>query len=203
MKVLTFPLLCIILTLHSVAYGGTTGKIAGTITDKNTGEKLISANIVIDGTTMGAATNFNGYFVILNVPPGSYSLKASLLGYSQKTTINVRVDIDQTTTVDFELVEESVVGEEVVVVATRPVVQKDVSNSRANISAAEVQSLPVARVANVVALQAGVQENAAGQLIVRGGAADQTAVTINGLSLRDGHDNVSYSGISLTSIEDV
>jgi hypothetical protein len=184
-------------------FSGTTGKISGFVTDAQTGEKLLSANVLIEGTTTGAATNLEGYYVILNVPPGTYRVTASLLGYQSVTMIDVRVDIDQTTNLDFRLREEMIEGEEVIVVATRPVVQKDVSASRANITAAEVQSLPVAQVASVVGLQAGIQVTSDNKFVIRGGAADQTAFLINGLSLRDGRDNTPYTGISLTSIEDV
>jgi len=182
---------------------GTTGKIAGTITDARTGEKLVSANVTLEDTRTGASTNIEGYYVLLNIPPGNYRLKASLLGYTPSTVTNVRVDIDQTTTIDIQLNEESVQAEEVIVVAQRPVVQKDVSNSRANISPVEVEKLPVATVAGVVGLQAGIETTGEGQFVIRGGAAAQTNFMVNGQSLRDARDNRPYTGISLTSIENI
>lgn len=196
----------IILTLlftSQYLFGGTTGKITGTVTDSRSGDKLPTANVVIDGTRIGASANFDGYYVILNVPPGTYRLSASLLGYKASTVIDVRVEIDQTTEVNFALAEEAVAGEEVLIVATRPVVQKDIAASRTNITAAEVENLPVSSVASAVSLQAGVQEEGEGQFRVRGGELDQTVFMLNGHSLRDARDNTPYTGISITSIEDV
>ena len=64
----------------SLVFGGTTGKIAGVITDRDTGERLPGVAVVIVGTTMGAAANENGEYFILNVLPGAYTLRATLIG---------------------------------------------------------------------------------------------------------------------------
>ena len=68
-----------------------------------TGEALVGANVVIEGTTDGAATNIDGYYVILNIPPGKYTLVASAVGYNKKTITNVSVSIDLTTTIDIPM----------------------------------------------------------------------------------------------------
>jgi hypothetical protein len=189
----------------TVLFAGTTGKITGVVTDAKTGEKLISANIVIEGTTMGAATNLDGYFVILNVSPGTYRLKASLLGFTSSTLVDVRVIIDQTTNVSIGLNESSLTTQEVIIVAQRPVVQKDVSSSQTNLNFKEFQNLPaVQTITNVMGLQAGIRINQeTGDLVIRGGGGDQTAFMIDGNILRDERNNKSYLGISLSSIEDV
>ncbi|MDZ7263047.1 MAG: TonB-dependent receptor [candidate division KSB1 bacterium] len=177
---------------------GVTGKIAGVVTDSENGQPLPGANIVIEGTMMGAAADLKGYYVILNVPPGTYTLKATMMGYANLTAANVRVSIDLTTTVDFKMKLQAIMGEEVQVVAERPVVQKDVSASQANLNAKEIQSLPVVSVASVVALEAGVQG-----LTIRGGGADQTAFMVNGFTLRDERNNQPYTAISYTSIDEI
>ena len=177
---------------------GQTGKISGTITDARTGDPLISVNVVIEGTTMGAATNLEGFFVILNVPPGIYRVRASMIGYAPYTATEVRVAIDQTTDLQMQMQERSVEIEEVVIVAERPIVERGVSSSRANITAEEVANLPVTQVASVIGLQAGVQG-----LSVRGGGSDQTAFIVNGLTLRDERDNSPYTAVSLLSVQDI
>ena len=68
---------------HAVVYGGTTGKLAGVISDAQTGEPLIGANIVIQGTQMGASTDFDGNYAILNITPDVYSVTISMVGYQQ------------------------------------------------------------------------------------------------------------------------
>lgn len=189
----------------SLLLAGTTGKISGVVTDAKTGEKLVSANVVIDGTSMGAATNVDGYFAILNVPSGTYRLKASLLGFAPATLVDVRVIIDQTTEVSIALTEASLTTQEVVIVAQRPIVQKDVSSSQTNLNFREFQNLPaVQTITNVMGLQAGIRINQeTGDLVIRGGGGDQTAFMIDGNILRDERNNKSYLGISVSSIEDV
>lgn len=203
---------CVLHILFSITFAGTTGKIVGTVTDAQTGERLVSANVVVLGLNIGAATNADGYFAILNVPPGTYRVQASLLGYRNTIVTGVQVFIDQTTELKIRLSEEAVQAEEVTIVAERPVVQRDVAASTANISSIEVQKLPTASVTGVIGLQAGVQTTISGDLIVRGsggdaiangGGSDRTVVLLNGQALRDGRDNSSFTGISLTAIENI
>ncbi|MGH7495470.1 MAG: TonB-dependent receptor [bacterium] len=193
-------LFCLALSLMGWALlqAGTTGKIAGTITDAETGEKLAGVNVVIEGTSMGAATNLEGYFVILNVPPGVLNLRASSIGYAAQRINNVTVKIDLTTEINMQLESEALAGEAVVVVAERPVVQKDISSSQANLSAAEIQALPVVNVSSVVGLEAGVRGTE-----IRGGSTNETAYLLNGIALRDERDNTPFTGISYTSISEV
>ena len=60
--------------------GQTAGKVRGTVTDESTGEALVGANVLIDGTSLGAATDENGEYFILNVSPGTYTVRAQLIG---------------------------------------------------------------------------------------------------------------------------
>ena len=87
-KYFTFLLFFFFIT--STYLGSTSGKITGYVKDKDTGEPLIGANIIIEGSQIGAATNADGYFVILNVPPGTYSLKVSYIGYATLIIKNVK-----------------------------------------------------------------------------------------------------------------
>lgn len=177
-----------------------TGRIQGTVTDAQTGQPLVGANVLIVGTTMGAATNLEGYYSILNVPPGEYDLRISMIGYDPVTVTNVRVYINQITDIDVALTETALELEEVVIVAQRPIVQRDVAASTVNVSAQEIQSLPVTTVTGVVSLQPGIQG-----LTVRGAAAafDPVAFMVDGLTLRDERDNTPYTNISFTSVEEI
>jgi len=91
--------------LVSEAARSANGKIAGKVTDKKTGEALVGCNVVIEGTSMGAATNLDGDYTILNVPPGVYTLTVSLVGYVPTKIRDVRVSIDLTTTIDVQMSE--------------------------------------------------------------------------------------------------
>ncbi|MBD3223923.1 MAG: TonB-dependent receptor, partial [Caldithrix sp.] len=97
------PLILFLVFTCSSLYAGVTGKIAGVVTDKTTGEPLPGVNIIIDGTTMGASTDESGYYVILNVPPGTYTLKAMYVGYTNVIVEEVKVSVDLTTRMNFEM----------------------------------------------------------------------------------------------------
>jgi hypothetical protein len=179
---------------------GTTGKISGIVKDARSGDPLVGANISVEGSKLGASSTIDGSFAIVNVPSGEYRLRASLLGYTPTSVVGVRVFIDQTSEVKIVLSEEAIQAQEVVIVAQRPVVQKDVASSTANISSKEIESLPVSSVSAVVGLQAGIQAG----LVIRGSSnADQTAFIVDGLTLRDERNNKPYSSISLSSVQDI
>ncbi|HEX7358218.1 MAG TPA: DUF2012 domain-containing protein [Ignavibacteriaceae bacterium] len=196
-KLLLFSILA--LNIFSTQIFAQVGKISGTVRDASNNEALIGANVLIEGTNIGAATNVDGSFVILNVSPGTYNLKASMVGYAASIFTNVRVNIDQTTDVNFKLSSNAFQTEEVVVIATTPIVQKDVSSSRVNLNVEEIQNLPVSSISGVIGLQAGVRSG----LEIRGGAADQTAFLVNGVTLRDERDNSPFTGISYSAIDEV
>lgn len=185
-----------------VSFAGTTGKISGKVTDAASGAPLPGVNVLIQGTQLGAATSLDGHYVILNVPPGMHTLKFTMMGYAIQVIKDVRVVIDLTTTINAELKQEALIGEEVVVVAERPVVQKDVSNSQMNIEAQTIEFLPVQTVDKVLTLQAGIQTGREG-ILIRGGSANQTLFTLDGLSMNDERSNIPYSSVSLSSVSEI
>ena len=173
-------LLLLSLTVAS-SRAGNTGKIAGVIKDAQTGEELVGASVVIEGTNQGAATNIDGYYVILNISPGTYTLSVSAVGYTKKRIENVRVSIDLTTTIDLQLSSTVLnVGEEVVAVAERPMVQKDLTAKTAVVGNEAIAALPVTEVTQVLNLQAGF---VAGSL--RGGRSGEVAYWIDGVPVTD------------------
>src|SRR5690554_6734018 len=144
--------LLLLLLMLPASASAQTGRIAGTVVDATNGDPLPGVNVVIVGTTQGSVTDVDGYYSILNVRPGTYDIRASFIGYTPQVVTDVRVAIDQTTEIDFELGEEVFEGDEVVVTAQRRVVQPDVAGSTVNISAQEIEDLPVTTVTGVVGL---------------------------------------------------
>jgi outer membrane receptor protein involved in Fe transport len=191
-----------VIALALAVMAGTTGKIAGTVVDSETGEPLIGVNVFLEGTSLGAATDENGSYFILQVPPGSYTMKVNYVGYADHEIKNVRVQIDLTTVMDISLRQDIMVGETVVVVAERPIVQQDVANSQMNIEAASIQSMPIPTVRQVLSLQAGIREGSEG-VIIRGGSAAQTVFMVDGLSQNDERANIPYTAVSLSSVEEI
>ena len=185
--------------LPVTAAWGQTGKIAGVVSDAATGDPIPGANVSIDGTTQGTVTDDDGYYVILNVRPGEYDIRASFIGYTPELREDIRVSIDLTTEIDFALQEQTVGLDEVVVAATRPVVQRDVSASVANITAQEIENLPITDVEKVVGLQAGFERG----LTVRGEGGDQVQFMVDGMSMNGGLDNNPFTGVSYTAVQEM
>jgi len=157
---------------------GTTGKIAGTIRDAQTKKRSFGATVVVEGTRLGAATNLDGYYVILNVPRGKYNLVASSVGYQKRTVTGIGVSVDLTATQNFDLSSEAVQAEEVTVTAERPVVKRDLTSSEARVDASTIQELPVQEVSEVLSLQAGVTVDRDGGIHIRGGRTSEVAYWI-------------------------
>ncbi len=170
-----------ILVLASLdAFAGTTGKIAGKVLDAKTKEPLFGVNIVLVGTTYGAAADVDGNYFVINIPPGKYQLKATLIGYSPSIVDNVVVSVDQTTKVSFELSEEAISVGAVEVIASRPIVQKDLTSTTATVGSDQISRLPLETVSSVVNLQAGVVDGH-----FRGGRTGEVKYLVDGLSVND------------------
>jgi outer membrane receptor protein involved in Fe transport len=171
------------LSLLPVAlYAGTTGKIAGVVLDADTGEPLVGANVVLVGTTIGAVATGDGYFAILNIPPGKHEVRATMMGYTPVTMTEVLVVIDLTARVDFSLESTVLEAPDVVeVTAERRIVEKDLTASRALILAEDIEALPVTDLQEIAQLAAG---NVMG--VFRGGRANgEVMVVVDGVSLRN------------------
>ncbi len=183
---------------------GTTGKIAGKITDKSTGEALIGVNVFLDGTVFGATTDVDGNFIILNIPPGKYTLLAQYLGYHDIRLENVRISIDLTTKLDLQMAEAALeLGEVIEVDASREMVQKDITSSQASVSAEDIEALPVAEMTDVLQLQAGVTRDAGGGFHIRGGRSNEIAYWVNGVSITDVFDNSQGIEVDNSSVQEL
>ncbi|MBU0560536.1 MAG: TonB-dependent receptor [Bacteroidetes bacterium] len=183
---------------------GTTGKIAGRITDSATGDPLPFVNVIIMGTTLGAATDLDGYYSILNIPPGNYSVKASAIGFNTTTFTNVTVSIDLTSTVDFTLAVTSLeLGEEVVVIAQRKMIQQDLTASTAIVDARLIKELPVTEISDVLALQAGIVVSPDGAIHLRGGRSGQIAYQIDGVPVTDSYDGSVVVEVNTSAVQEL
>lgn len=188
----------ILLSSFVLNFAGQTGKISGKILDSQNQEALIGVNVVIEGLWVGSSTDQDGHYFILNIPPGKYTVKYMMIGYTPLVLSEVRVSMDQTTRLDQELTPEVLGMDEVHVVATRPVVVKDLSASQMYVKEETIKELPIDNISNVIALQAGVQG-----LSVRGGGSAQTAFIVDGFQLNDGRSNLPSLSLSLSSVKEI
>ncbi len=173
------------LVWNPLVFAGTTGKITGRIMDADTGEPLPSVNVMVVGTTMGANTDLDGLFFILSVPAGTYSLKASMVGYQEVVVRNLLVQSDLTTKMDFRLKPRVLeTGEEIIVVAEKPLIEKDVTASRTTTTASELNLMPVDEMQEILTLTAGAVDED-GNLHIRGGRNREVAYLIDGAVVAD------------------
>jgi len=205
--------LCLILfgSFH-IVIAGETGKVSGQITGKDTGEPLVGANIVVDGMQLGSSTDLDGIYFILHLPPGKYTLTVSYLGYANMHIENVMVRADYTTRVSAEMEAEALeLDDDIVVVATRPVIQKDVTSSTQFMDIEELAQLPVTNSEEAIFLQTGVLFDALPMIgglggggkgearyAVRGGGQDQVGWYINGVRTQSSIDGRADRGNAFT-----
>lgn len=190
--------LCVVGCLAtSPMLAGDTGKIAGKVTDAKTGEALPGAIVMVEGTKAGASVDVDGSYFIINMPPGRYSVRVSLMGYTAVVKKNVDVRIDQTTRVDFELAESAIQVQEVVIVAKAPPIQKDRISSQQSFDADQIQSATIEKLDVLLGLQVGVNameiterpgvisHNPGDGLHIRGGRENETAFLIDGIRVEN------------------
>jgi len=139
-------------TLHSQV----SGRIKGTVLDEK-GAPLPGANVTLEKTFTGASTDLNGKFLILHVRPGVYTLRIQFMGYRTVRVKNVQVIADQTTSLSVTLHPAAIaLGQSIVVTAEKPLVQKDVTSKVVTMTAAQIRSLPVNNIQDILETQPGV-----------------------------------------------
>ncbi len=194
----------ILLLLPVWAWAGTTGKISGKVTDQNTRQGLPGVNVMIEGALIGAVTDLEGEYAILNVPPGVHTVAAKMIGYQSMRQTNVKVTIDLTTALNFQLSSTVVdINETVTVVAERPLVRKDVTSSHAVVATEDIQAMPVENFGQVLTLQAGVVQGSGGELHIRGGRSGEVRYMVDGISVTDPYNSGMALSIENEAIQEM
>ncbi len=201
---LHFPLYLLLLFVSfNLAIAQTTGKIVGVVRDAQTEEALPGANVVIEGTMLGAATDTDGYFVILRVPPGKYTVVVEFLGYQKMYMKEVEVLTDLTTTLDFNLTPEGIAGEEIVVIAEKPLIRKDLTSVEARIQADQIENMAVQQLGELLDLQAGIVRDVYGEIHIRGGRSSEISYMVNGISITDDYSRQQALIVENESIQEL
>lgn len=167
----------------SLAEFGTKGKIAGTVIDES-GETLIGVQVYIDGTTKGTLTDVDGKYTIINLDPGTYTVVFSYIGFATTRVEKVQVIVDKTTEVNVTLREEVIEGQEIVVTAERPIVEKDRTTTTSYISSEQLEALPLVSINEAINQTAGVVDGH-----FRGGRTGEVSYLVNGVPINNAFNN--------------
>jgi hypothetical protein len=193
-KIFTVTVSFLLINFASLAQ---TGKISGKVTDVQTGEPLIGANILILNTSFGSASDVNGKYLISQVPPGEYDLRASYIGYQDVTIQNVRVVSGLTQAVNIAMPSESIATEEVVIISQRPLIEKSSTNAVRIIDSETLETLPTRDLDNIASLQPGVvlQNDL---ITIRGSRPDETGYLLEGADVKNVLDSDGGQLITIT-----
>ncbi len=170
----------------SSAFSASTGQIKGTILDKETGEAVIGASVVVVGTKQGAVTNVDGKYTILRVDPGTYTLKISSLDYNTVEVTKVDVKVDLTTEISEKMTKQvATIDKQITVVGKRDIIDKYETSGSASITQESISKRPVATVDNILKQVAGVQQGRGGEIFIRGGRGGEVGYIVDGVPIGD------------------
>lgn len=170
-----------LLAASASMFGGNTGKIVGKVTDAQSGEGLISVNILVVGTTRGAVTDVDGKYTIIGIPIGSYTVRASQVGYQQVEISDVKIGADETTPLNFKLLSTAVEMKGVTVTADQQLVNNLSTSSTQTVSEKTIENIPnVKSVEDVLRLQAGVVKQG-NNTFLRGGRSNEVQYLVDGV----------------------
>ena len=208
MKIFT-KLFIILLLFISANYAQVgVGKLSGKIIDADTKEALIGANVIILGTQLGAASNIEGDYFILNITPGTYSVKVSYVGYAPRTIENVRIVAGITYELNVELSTDFSLAE--IVVIDRKFFESKSTNTVKVIDSDQISRLPVRGVSQLASIQSGVvtQEGSGGAegnatINIRGGRGSEVLYIIDGVPQNNLYTRTSATQVSNVAIEQI
>ncbi len=189
-----FTLTAILIFSAFSLFAQRSGAIYGTVKDKNTQEALIGANVILEGTELGASTDIDGNYRIENISPGSYNLVCSYIGYETSTKANIVVTSGNDNSITFELNEGGAtqLGEVVVRVNKSVQVRTEESpNSLQRLSAEEIKSNPggnfdISRVIQALPGVGGTAGSVGGfrnDIIIRGGSPNENVFYLDGIEV--------------------
>ncbi len=190
-------LLCSLLLLPALLLAQGTGKVKGIVTDQASNEPLIGASVSIEGTSLGAATDIDGNYIILNVPAGTHTVRTSYVGYQMVSVSNILVNSGLTTELDFKLTSEELQLQPVEIIADRPLVNKSATNAVRITTGEDIQNMAVRGVNQIIALSPGVvlQDNT---VFIRGGRQDEVGFYLEGVPIT----NKFVGGRAVTLVQD-
>ena len=187
----------------STLYAQSTGSIGGRITDGKDNTPLAGASVKIEGTNMGAITDDNGEYTILNVQVGTYNIVVTYIGYDASKQTNVKVSVDLKTKIDFVLSSSGGVRTDTLeIVAKRKGI--DVDQSGRNIDKDQVKNSGIQGISNLVSKTAGVVQDEKGTTInIRGGRSTENLIIIDGVATTNPQSGNSSAYVPSSLLQEI
>jgi len=177
----------IIIFFSSYLFSQGLSSISGFVRDDTSGEPISYANVFLSNSTLGAATNQDGYFVISNIPVGKYEVNATMIGYGIFKQ-NIELSEGQPIRLDIRLNEEIIQTTEVLVTAERQKFERSMESSQISLDIREINSAPAfiePDVFRTLQMLPGVQTTSdfSSALYVRGSTPDQNLIMLDGIAV--------------------
>lgn len=185
-RIIATLLLFLVMEALPMLASAQTGRLTGTVTDAATGLPIPGATVLLEGTTLGMATDVDGKYLIIGIPPGAYNVRFSSVGYTTKIVEAFRVVSDRTQNLDQTLAEQVVEGGEVVVEAIRPVVDANQTTSRALVTGEEISRLPVGTLDDVISKTSNSYNG-----FVRGSRRFETKTILEGIDISESFTQIN------------
>lgn len=203
MKKALLPLLLLICVAQTALAQCT---VKGVLFDESNGEAIPFANVVLEGTTHGCATDVNGFFLINKVPPGSYTLRVKYIGYEEYTEA-VTLERNKTLTRTIHLKPSAQLLKAVDITdnkAEERRMQTQVSVEK--LTASQIQQMPSiggqADIAQYMQVLPGVSSTGdqGGQLYIRGGSMIQNLTLLDGMIVYNPFHSIGLYSIFETDV---
>lgn len=178
-------IMLLVLAHSATAFAQSTGKIEGIVTNGETGAPMEGAQVTVMGTTLGNITNSEGYYFVLNVPPGTRSLRINFTGFTPAVVEGIQVMAGNTSRVNAAMQMAVIQLEMLVILADpEPMVPRDNVQTKQRLQSDFSSSMPVNTLGEALSLKAGVMLDDAGRFSIRGGRLGKEAVYIDGILVR-------------------
>ena len=191
-----------LLFIPAVTFAQSTGSIGGTVVDAKDNSPLIGAVVKIEGSKMGATTDENGEYVILNVDVGTFTLVCEYIGFAPKRIENVKISVDQRYKGNFVMSRTEITTDVITITDTRKGI--DVEQSGRIIESQSIQNTGIRGVTNIVSKTAGVvQDDRGGALNIRGGRSNENIIIVDGVETTNPLDGTSRAFIPNNLLQEI
>ncbi|MFK7904017.1 MAG: carboxypeptidase-like regulatory domain-containing protein, partial [Chitinophagales bacterium] len=205
LRTLIFTLFMVLMSLPFLQAQTEQGIIRGFVYEEDSGEPMIFTNVFLEGTTYGAATDINGFFSINKVPPGTYMLLSTGIGYDT-TKVEVTLKANQILNEKLFVGKNDIVLDVIEVGAAKQEARTEVRTSVIKITPKQINKIPAVGgepdLAQYLQMLPGVvfTGDQGGQLYIRGGSQIQTRVLLDGITVYNPFHSIGLFSVFETDL---